>query len=163
MIRILVVCTANICRSPMGEVILQNFVTQDGLDEVIEISSGGLLGIEGEQASDFSIAVAKEIGLDLQSHRSQGITPDMMIKSELVLCMTVDHAEKLKFLYSAHHEKIYTLKEYLMEDELFSYSIEDPIGLSLDFYRKVFGEIKKELERIFPAIKKMAQSSANDK
>ena len=163
MIKILIVCTANICRSPIGEVILKNLVSQDGLDEIIRISSGGILGIEGEQASDYSIAVAQENGLNLESHRSQGITPDMMKESDIVLCMTLDHVEKLKLLYPDQLDKIYALKEYLIDGEILSYSIEDPIGLSLDFYRKVYNNIKIELERIFPEIKKMAQSSANDK
>jgi len=161
MIKILIVCTANICRSPMGEAILQNLVEKDGLEEVIEISSGGILGIEGERASDFSIAVAKEKGLNLESHRSQGVTSDVINASDLVLCMTIDQAEKLKYMYATCHNKIYTLREYLMEDELFFYSIDDPIGLSLEFYRKIFNDIEKEMKRIYPAIKEKAQTQDN--
>lgn len=163
MVKILIVCTANICRSPTAEVILKNLVSQDGLDELIHISSAGILGIEGEQASDFSISVAQENGLNLESHRSQGISPDMMKESDIILCMTLDHAEKLKYLYPDQGDKIYPLKEYLIKNELFSYSIEDPIGLSIDFYRKVFYDIKIEMERIYPFIKKIAQASSKDK
>ena len=158
MFRILIVCTANICRSPMGEAILQDLVTQESLDEVIEVSSAGLLGIEGEKASEFSIAVAKENGLDLGSHRSKGIPSKLMEESDLVLTMTVDHTEKLKIIHSKHEHKIYPLKQYLTEEKRFSYSIEDPIGLSLDFYRKVFNEIRQELERILPELKNLAQN-----
>lgn len=163
MLKILIVCTANICRSPTGEVILKNLVTQDSLDEIIQISSGGILGIEGEEASNFSISVAQENGLNLESHRSQGITLDMMKVSDIILCMTLDHVEKLKYLYPEHPDKIYALKEYQAKDELLTYSIEDPIGLSIDFYRKVFYDIKIEMERIYPFIKKMAQASSKDK
>ena len=133
MLKILIVCTANICRSPTGEVILKNLVTQDALDKFIHISSAGILGIEGEPASDFTISVAQENGLNLESHRSQGITPDMMKESDLILCMTLDHSEKLKNLYPDQADKIYPLKEYFIKDDLLSYSIEDPIGLSIDF------------------------------
>jgi protein-tyrosine-phosphatase len=163
MLKILIVCTANICRSPTGEVILKNLVTHDGVDEFIHISSAGILGIEGEPASDFSISVARENGLHLESHRSQGITPDMMEESDIILCMTPDHAEKLKYLYPDQRDRIYPLKEYLIKEELLSYSIEDPIGLSIDFYRKIFYDIKTEMERIYPFIKKMAQASSKDK
>jgi protein-tyrosine-phosphatase len=142
----------------MGEAILQNLILKERLENVIKVSSAGLLGIIGEPASDYSIVVAGENGLDLEAHRSKGISSEIMNDSDLVLCMTIDHAEKLKYQYPALCEKIYTLKEYLTKGDLLSYSIEDPIGLSLDYYRKVFSDIKIELERIFPELKKMAQS-----
>ena len=163
MLKILIVCTANICRSPTGEVILKNLVTQDDLDELIHISSAGILGIDGEPASDFAITVAQENGLNLESHRSQGISPDMIKESDIILCMTLDHSEKLKYLYPDQGDKIFPLKEYLIKEDLLSYSIEDPIGLSIDFYRKVFVDIKIEIERIYPFIKKMAQATIKDK
>jgi protein-tyrosine-phosphatase len=81
-----------------------------------------------------------------------------MDESDLVLTMTVDQAEKLKIIHSKQVDKIYPLKQYLAKEKGFFYSIEDPIGLSIDFYRKVFNEIKQEMERILPVLQKLAQN-----
>ncbi len=156
MFRILIVCTANICRSPMGEVILKDLVAANHLRDQIEVSSAGLLGIEGEKASDLAITIAREQGLNLESHRSQGITPQLVNNSDLILCMTSDHKTDLQSLFPSYQEKIHTLKEYLVKDEITKNYIDDPIGLSLNFYRRIFLEIQTEMERIFPELEKAA-------
>jgi len=156
MFNVLIVCSANICRSPMGEVILQSLVERNHLQDQIDVSSAGLLGIEGERASDLAITVAQERGLNLESHRSKSITPHLIKQSDIILCMTPDHKTDLQSLFPSNQGKIHTLKEYLVKDEITKNYIDDPIGLSLNFYRKIFHEIRTELERIFPELKKQA-------
>ena len=159
MYKITIVCTANICRSPMGEAILWNLVKQNHMEDKIEVLSAGLLGIEGERASDLAVTVAHEHGLNLEDHRSKGITPQMIKMSNVVLCMTPEHKTELQSDFPSYRDKIYTLKEYLSKGEVIQKYIDDPIGLSLNFYRRVFNEIKIELERIFPEIIKMIRKN----
>ena len=65
---ILVVCTGNICRSPMGEIVLRKYLAAAGLSEV-EVSSAGVSSEESGNPIDWRAQrVLAENGYELPAN-----------------------------------------------------------------------------------------------
>ena len=154
MYKILFVCTANICRTPMAEYYLNSLVAKEDLEEMILVESAGTWAIDGAPAAEYSQKVCAEIGLDLSSHRSRPIDLYLVKQADLVLCMSVEHKNDLIQVFPHLQDKIFTLKEYNNKSPQNSISIADPYGRSLERYRETCEIISREIRRIFPEIKK---------
>ncbi len=107
-LRILVVCTANICRSPMAAALLTEAFADHDIE--VEVSSAGFL-FEGHPASDTATKVLRERGLDLQAHRSRVIDGPLVADADLVLTMERRHARELVLEFD-NAEKVHTLKAF---------------------------------------------------
>ncbi len=103
---VLVVCTANICRSPMGAALLRHRATE--AEFPIEVSSAGFL-FDGESAAADSIAVMAELGIDISAHRSRIIDPEMVRAADLVVTMERTHARSLVVEAPESAHKIHTI------------------------------------------------------
>lgn len=68
---ILVVCTGNICRSPIGEYILRRELPNKKID------SAGTGALVGKNADPKAIKIAAEHGIDLKEHKGQQFTPSI--------------------------------------------------------------------------------------
>ena len=84
---ILIVCVGNICRSPMAEALLRHELREQG----IEVESAGLGALVGEPASEHSVALMEERGIDISSHRGQQLTPELVAGTDLILVMESRH------------------------------------------------------------------------
>ena len=91
-VRILVVCTANICRSVMAETYLRVEAEERGLP--IEVGSSGFLR-NGEPASDAVTTVMGERGFDVSHHRSRITTPKIVDGVDLVVTMERAHGRRV--------------------------------------------------------------------
>ena len=120
-LRLLFVCTGNICRSPMAEVYAQAAGVQRG--RLIEARSGGVLGIIDKPADPLAIKVMGEINIDLDGHRSSGVTEEMMAWARYVLVMELHHAIKLRECYPDYEDRILVLANFGGMNE-----VKDPIG-----------------------------------
>ncbi len=105
--KILFVCTGNTCRSPMAEGILKHLLDKKGAGDNFVVSSAGLMTAEGLPPSEFAVEVLKERGIDISSHRSKQITQDMIKDNDLILGMTLDHKQQLRFFYNALNSYMY--------------------------------------------------------
>lgn len=103
--RILVVCTANICRSVMGELMIRRSAAQRELD--VEVSSCGFL-FDDEPPSDTVIAVLDERGFDVRDHRSRKFTPAMLDQIDVVVTMERAHARELTVALNGSSDRIHT-------------------------------------------------------
>ncbi len=157
------VCTANVCRSPMGEGILRDMIKKQNLESFISVDSCGVWAMEDQEASELTQQVAKENHLDLSYHLSKSITPSLVDNSDLILCMSLSHKKEILNFFPSSESKVFTLKEYKKKSVPPKESIDDPIGMTYNFYRRIFNEIDEEIKRIFPEIKELALEQTNTK
>ncbi len=108
-INALVVCTGNICRSPMAEAMLRTGIGVVGLD--VRVASGGTWEA-GHPADPHAVSVMAERGLDLGEHRSRLVTPADLEAAHVVFAMAREHVVALSAMVPAAFDRTFTLKEF---------------------------------------------------
>lgn len=142
--KVLFVCTANICRSPMAQEIFNALAADGRLPYRAE--SAGTAAPEGEPMAPNSVAVLEESGIYPEMHRARQVSESMIEEATLVLVMGPRHAAALRRLAGRSSAEIRTLPEYALgvsEQE----EIPDPYGLTLVAYRSVFRQLYEHVER----------------
>jgi protein-tyrosine-phosphatase len=143
MTHVLLVCTGNICRSPLAEALLKRELGLRGADGV-KVSSAGTGAWEGAPASEGAYLVALEHGLDLSDHRAELLTRDVVSSSDLILTMARHHRARVNELGGEGH--VHVVGEYVGRTGP-SAEVADPFGSDLDVYRDTFEELETLIEQ----------------
>ncbi len=130
---ILVVCTGNICRSPMAEGLLR-YLFPEKFQEKAIISSAGTDALHGNLATDFAIRAMQEYGVDISSHRARRLTRQMISEADLILVMEKYHLKIVRSLKRFTSSKIFLMSAF--DNFRAPYEIPDPIGDDLNLYRE---------------------------
>ncbi len=138
MTRILLVCTGNICRSPMAECIMRQEFNERGED--VEIQSAGTGARDGASASEGAYLVSLENGLDISQHRAALLTRDLVEQADLILTMARHHRVRAEELGGSG--KTFLLGEYAGETAADA-EVSDPFGSDLPVYRDTFAEVQQ--------------------
>jgi len=89
------VCTGNICRSPMAEVIFHDAVEAAGLQDQIRVSSCGIGGWHvGNGADRRAVAELRAAGHDGSDHVASQLGPDDMA-ADLLVALDTGHVSEL--------------------------------------------------------------------
>jgi protein-tyrosine phosphatase len=91
-----IVCTGNICRSPIGEVVLRAKLTAAGVDDVRVTSSGTGGWHVGNPMDPRAAAALRRRGYDGSAHRAQEIRSSWFAERDLVLAMDSGHLSALR-------------------------------------------------------------------
>jgi low molecular weight protein-tyrosine phosphatase len=98
--KILMVCLGNICRSPLAEGILQEKAWKYGLNWSIE--SAGTNGYHtGEPPHYLSVKVAKHNGIDISKQRSRRFTAEDFDRYDRIYAMAADVVDEMKRISKA--------------------------------------------------------------
>lgn len=109
------VCSGNICRSPMGHVILARMIEEASLSDQVTVSSSGTGDWHvGEQADPRTLAVLAANGYDGSRHRAREFDPEEFDEIDLVLASDEGHVRHLRRLAPtpAHRERIRLVREF---------------------------------------------------
>lgn len=132
--KVLFICTANVCRSPMAERLFAKEIAQRHLPKRIDSYSAGLSAMDGDKASQNSIDACKEIGIDISDHRSSGLTRSSLEEASAIFCMTESHRALINMYFELPQGyPIFLMREFV-EGE--SKELPDPYGQDLDVYRQ---------------------------
>ena len=129
--KILFVCTGNTCRSAMASAIAKSEYTE------FEFDSAGLAAASGSKASQNAVLALAEKGVDLSAHRSKQLTLDIAQNADLIVPMTMSHAN-------------YLIGCGISKDKIFlpEADICDPYGGDLDVYRSCRDELYTLVKKV---------------
>ncbi|AZA11848.1 low molecular weight protein-tyrosine-phosphatase [Corynebacterium gerontici] len=125
------VCTGNICRSPMGEVILRDAVEREGLGQQVHVSSCGTGGWHiGQGADRRALSALRHKGFDGSAHKAAQIGEEAE-HADLLIALDRGHQQALlKLGYDP--ERIRLLRSF--DPQADTEDVEDPYyGDAKDF------------------------------
>lgn len=129
---ILVVCTGNICRSPIGERLLRQHLP-DRL-----VTSAGIHGLEGMPADGGAREVALRHGVSLDGHVARKVTPSLLQSSDLILVMEPEHLHFIAAMAPENRGKSLLFGQWLETKD-----IPDPYRKSREAFEFVFQQLGK--------------------
>ncbi len=154
--KIMFICTGNICRSAMAHKLMEKKVKDNNLKD-IQIYSCGVYAIDGDMPTYNAEAVMEEYEVDIKSHKATNIRNSKIEEMDLILCATVSHKNSVVQMYPHLKEKIYTIKEYIREngnnENKEDIDIQDPWGYDIEVYRFCASQIDMCLEKLIEKIK----------
>jgi protein-tyrosine phosphatase len=172
---VLLVCTGNICRSPMAAGLLEERGRM--LPAPLRVRSAGIAAARGQPPTSEAAAAIAELGADILSHRSAQLGPEAA-QADLVLAMAAGHREEIRRRAPQASARTFTLKELAgllrklpLPDQPPSRKaalariaeadrlraagppegetdVSDPLGLSLEAYRAAAWEIDAAVHEI---------------
>ncbi len=142
------VCTGNICRSCLAEVIARDL---SGNGSQLTFSSMGTNALVGNKADQKAIDVAAENGVDLSKHIARQLNIQELTNAEHIFCMDRSHLQFVKSLSPMIAEKTTLLTDY-PKPRIFKKDVDDPYRKSISKFRKSRDLITKELKKIIPLL-----------
>jgi protein-tyrosine phosphatase len=110
---LLLVCTANRCRSPIAEAVVRQRLP---IDSGVNVESAGLLK-QSMPVPVEGIMLMRRYGIDLAEHRSRPVVAQDMTRHDLVLGMTRGHVRALLALEPSAFPWTFTLKDFVRRIE----------------------------------------------
>jgi protein-tyrosine-phosphatase len=130
---ILIVCTANICRSPMAAGLLQHFLAgQTGPLKSLQVISAGIAARQDDPISDNAAVAMRKVGIDLSEHASQPVTQRLLDEALVVLCMTESHRAMIQLQFDPVPRHLYLFRQFLPRPV--DPEVDDPYGGPLSVY-----------------------------
>ena len=106
---ILIVCSGNVCRSPLAELLLR-----EGLAALpgVSVSSAGTIALVGEGMPADGQAVARALAVEPGAHRARLLVAEQVRGSGLVLAMAREHRSVVAELHPRAARRAFTLTEF---------------------------------------------------
>jgi len=139
---VIFVCKGNICRSAFAEYYLKRELS----DETLLVESCGLDVDQGFASPPEAVRVAKEFDLDLEIHRSKGLSSCDLQTADLILPMEFRQYQRLKAMFPGKQSRIRLLRDFAPWPDCLLCNIDDPYGSDEDEFRRCFKRIQRSLD-----------------
>jgi len=111
---ILVLCTANVCRSPMAAALLARELAARGV--LARVRSAGMLGGGGAPPAEVVTVLAGH-GLDVTGHRGRVVTAGDLARADLILALAREHLRHAVVVDPDAWPRAFTLRELVRRGE----------------------------------------------
>jgi protein-tyrosine-phosphatase len=152
---VLFVCTGNICRSPLAEALLRDYLEKQGAGGRFRVGSAGTFALNGNPATREGQRAARRWGLDLSGHRARQVTGSLLAETDFILGMTRNHCYELAAEFPEFENRIYLALLFPRRLERGSddgVDVPDPIGLSERQYTQVLEMMAPALPRLYKGL-----------
>jgi len=129
-IKILFVCLANLCRSPMAKAIAE--AVYGGM---IEAESAGIMPATGPPFPETVIILREHYGADISAHKPRHVLEYPIADFDYIIALDTPVFIRLNEMKEIPREKLY------------GWEIADPCGLGMESYERTALRIEDELER----------------
>ncbi|WP_416191297.1 low molecular weight protein-tyrosine-phosphatase [Neisseria sp. CCUG12390] len=127
---ILVVCHANICRSPTAERILQKKLPDH------RVSSAGIKALAGKSADLQAIKTALKHGIVVAGHTARQLTAEMCDEADLILVMEPEQIDRVADILPSARSKTILFGQWLPKK-----TVPDPFNQSPEMFEAVFRQL----------------------
>lgn len=151
---IIMICTANMCRSPIAEALLSRKLQERFDTARWRVESAGTWTVEGRKAAAQVVEVMRRIyGIDLSEHRTRSVSRSLLQPFDLILVMESGHKEAIRVEFPEVAPRVYLLYEMVGQVR----DVDDPIGGELtdfeDTVRELDGLITEGFEDIIQLVR----------
>ena len=150
-IKIAVICSGNICRSPFAAEVLKKIFQKEGIPA--NIKSYGLLPMEGRTSPDSAINSAQNFGIDLSSHRSTYADDDVLRQANIILVF-----DELNVAGLSSRSKEIGHKVVKMGNLAGIGNINDPYAKDIAAFNNIYEKIFKSAEEMLNIVRKNMHS-----
>jgi len=146
---ILVICTGNICRSPMGEGILRDRLRDAGFGD-IRVASAGTSGWDNHPPTPEAVRACGEIGIDISGLRSAPLETEMAERADWILAMEAIHLRYLERAFPGSRKKADLLGRFHPVEP--GMAVPDPYGEPFSAFRDARDRILRSVEGLVAAL-----------
>ena len=105
---IMFVCTGNICRSPMGELLMTHYLN----GTTVQVSSAGTRGLPMHPIDPSSGRLMQSVGIESSGFRSRRLTRQMADEADLILCFEKQQRKEIVTLAPAAVRYTFLLDDF---------------------------------------------------
>jgi protein-tyrosine phosphatase len=142
----------------MAAGIMRDRIARLGLNPEVQVLSAGVWAEDGSRASANAVALLRQRGIDLATHRSQAMTPALLKQANIILVMEEAHRRSLFYMGAEYLSKVYLLTEMAGGHT----DVEDPFGGTMEEYARTADQLAALIDTGLPKILKRIGVTAPD-
>ena len=150
--RVLFVCHANVCRSPLAEGLFRHLVAERGMAGKFRVDGAGVQAMEGAPPSRYCVEIGQREGFEVGG-ASRQIHRDDLEQCDHILLMDLSNLERLEFLARTHGgiggfpARVRLLLEASGEPPG-RQEVADPIGGPREGYETMYRQVRRACEHL---------------